>query len=223
MKKLVFASLFIGIYLLLKESGIVEFLDLSYIQTQKELIISLSKEYQLLFILAFILTYIAIVSFQIPGATILTLLAGAIFGPFFGTLWVNIGASLGALLAFLVARFLLQETINKKLGKKLQEFNKGIKENGFNYILFLRLVPLFPFFLINLLAGLTLIKVKDYYLATMIGIVPGSFVYCNVGAALWQIGSLKDIVSGQTLLAFSLLGLLSLVPIIYKKYSGGKK
>jgi len=152
----------------------------------------------------------------------LTLLAGAIFGPWRGTLWVNIGASVGALLAFWAARFVLQEAVNEKFGSRLEEFNKGVAENGFNYILFLRLVPLFPFFLINMVAGVTGIKTRDYFLATMVGIIPGSFVYCNVASALWEVNSISDLVSGKIFISFGLLGALALVPIIYKKVQAGR-
>lgn len=218
MKKIILLSVFILIIILLSYFGIADLLTLENIQSQKEFLTNFAQNNYLLFVLIFILIYLLVVTFQVPGAAVMTLTGGAIFGPWMGTLWINIGAATGALLAFLMARYLFQDAFNKKFGERLKEFNKGVAENGFNYILFLRLMPLFPFFLINLLAGLTKLKTRDYYLATVIGIIPGSFVYCNVGSALWQINSIKDIVSGQILLAFGLLGVLALIPVIYKKF-----
>ena len=217
MKKAIAFIMLIAVIIGIKYSGVAEYLTLESIKANKELLVGLATDNSLLFILGFILTYIGVVLFQIPGATLLTLLAGAIFGPWLGTIWVNIGATIGALLAFLIARYILQDTVNKKFGTRLEEFNKGIAENGFNYILFLRLVPLFPFFLINMVAGVTSIKTRDYFLATMIGIIPGSFVYCNVASALWEVNSISDLVSGKILISFGLLGALSLVPIIHKR------
>ena len=206
----------------IKYFGIENYLTLESIKANKELLVGLASGNALLFSLGFMLTYIVVVLFQVPGATLLTLLAGAIFGPWLGTLLVNIGASLGALLAFLVARFILQDAVNQKFGSRLAEFNKGVAENGFNYILFLRLVPLFPFFLINMVAGVTSIKTKNYFLATMIGIIPGSFVYCNVASALWEVNSISDLVSGKILISFVFLGALALIPIIHKKIKSKK-
>ncbi|MFC1616990.1 TVP38/TMEM64 family protein [Candidatus Margulisiibacteriota bacterium] len=223
MKKIILLLAFIAIIFALKYFGIADYLTLENIKANKELIIRLSTEKTALFVLGFIITYIVVVLFQIPGATILTLTGGAVFGAWFGTLWVNIGASIGALLAFLLARYILQDMVNQRFGEKLTEFNKGITKNGFNYILFLRLVPLFPFFLINMLSGITSIKTKDYFFATMIGIIPGSFVYCNVASALWEVNSISDLVSGKIFISFGLLGLLALVPIIHKKIKTKKE
>jgi uncharacterized membrane protein YdjX (TVP38/TMEM64 family) len=179
-------------------------------------------ENTLLMILGFIGVYIVVVALSLPGATILTLCAGAIFGSVSGTLVVNVGATLGATLAFLAARFLLRDWVEKKFGEKLQPFNEGFSKNAINYILFLRLVPLFPFFLVNLLSGLTKVKLPIYFLGTMIGILPGSFVYANAGSNLAQINSLSDVASPGVLGAFALLGIFALIPSIYKRIKNKK-
>jgi uncharacterized membrane protein YdjX (TVP38/TMEM64 family) len=163
-----------------------------------------------------------VVGLSLPGATILTLCAGAIFGSVSGTLVVNVGATLGATLAFLAARFILRDWVEKKFGEKLQPFNEGFSKNAINYILFLRLVPLFPFFLVNLMSGLTKVKLPIYFLGTMVGILPGSFVYANAGSNLAQINSLSDIASPGVLGAFALLGIFALIPSIYKRMKNKK-
>jgi len=165
---------------------------------------------------AFIGVYIVTVALSLPGATILTLCAGAIFGSVTGTLVVNVGATIGAMLAFLVARFLLRDWVEKKFGAKLKPFNDGFSKNAINYILFLRLVPLFPFFLVNLVSGLTQIRLPVYFFGTMFGILPGTFVYANAGSNLASINEPSDILSWEVLGAFALLGLFALIPTFYK-------
>ena len=217
MRKLLIILILVTVIVGIKLSGIGDYLTLDSIKENKDILVGLAESNTVVFVLGFILTYIGVVIFQIPGATILTLLAGAIFGPYLGTLWVNIGASIGSLFAFLAARYILRDVVNAKFGSRLEEFNGGVAEHGFNYILFLRLVPLFPFFLINVVAGVTGVKTRDYFLATVVGIIPGSFVYCNVASALWAVNSVADLVSGKILVSFGLLGLLALVPIVHKR------
>ncbi len=165
---------------------------------------------------AFIGVYIVTVALSLPGATILTLCAGAIFGSVTGTLVVNVGATIGAMLAFLAARFLLRDWVEKKFGEKLKPFNDGFSKNAINYMLFLRLVPLFPFFLVNLVSGLTQIRLPVYFFGTMFGILPGTFVYANAGSNLASINQLSDIASVEVLGAFALLGVFALIPTFYK-------
>ena len=173
-------------------------------------------------IFGFIAVYIVTVALSLPGATILTLTAGALFGPWVGMAVVNVGATVGATLAFLAARFLLRDWVEQKFGEKLKPFNDGFSQNAINYILFLRLVPLFPFFLVNLASGLTQVRLSVYFFGTMFGIMPGSLVYCNAGSNLASINSLKDIASPGMLGAFALLGLFALIPTLYKKFKSKK-
>jgi uncharacterized membrane protein YdjX (TVP38/TMEM64 family) len=137
--------------------------------------------------------------------------------------YANIGATAGATLSFLVARYLFHDTIQDKFGSRLEKINKELDNAGFNYLLFLRLVPLFPFFLINLAAGLTRIPLRTFFFGTMLGIIPGGFVYCNAGASLASINSVGEIVSLRVLGSFALLGLFALVPVLYDKFRSGKK
>ncbi len=200
-----------------------QYLSLDSLKENKTSLDQFYQQNTLTMILGFIGVYITVVALSLPGATILTLASGAIFGAVKGTLIVNVGATLGATLAFLVARFLLRDWVEGKYGEKIKGFNEGFSNNALNYILFLRLVPLFPFFLINLVSGLTRVNLPVYFFGTMFGILPGSFVYCNAGSNLASISSLSDIASPGVLGSFALLGLFALIPTIYKRIKGKKE
>lgn len=167
--------------------------------------------------LAYILVYIATAGLSIPGATVLTLLGGALFGSVIATAYIMIGATAGAALAFLSARFIFRDSLESKYGDKLKIFNNGLEKNAVQYLLFLRLVPVFPFFILNIVLGLTRISLKVFCLTTGIGMIPAIFVFANAGSQLVSIQSVGDIASPRILMAFSLLGLLALVPVLYKK------
>ena len=167
----------------------------------------------------FVLCYVVVTGLSLPGAVILTLAGGFLFGSVFGTLLVNLGATSGATLAFLAARYLLRDWVEQKFGRWLEPLQQGFARNAFSYLVTLRLIPLIPFFAINLVSGLTRMKVASYVAATSLGIVPGSFVYAYAGRQLGTINSLKEIASPNVIAAFILLGLLALVPIGYKKFT----
>ncbi len=166
---------------------------------------------------AFILLYCAVTGLSLPGAVIMTLAGGFLFGGLLGTLYVNLGATGGATISFLASRYLLREWVERTFGHKLGPIQEGFARNAFSYLMTLRLIPLFPFFLVNLVSGLTRISVGTYIAATAMCIVPGSFVYANAGRQLGSINSLKEIASPNVLLAFTLLGVLALVPIVYRR------
>lgn len=165
----------------------------------------------------FIAAYVIVAGLSLPGAVILTLAGGFLFGGVLATLFINIGATTGATLAFLTARYVLRDTVEQKFGKWLGPFQEGFSKNAFSYLLTLRLIPLFPFFVVNLVSGLTRVNVGTYIVATALGIIPGSFVYAYAGRQLGTINSLKEIASPNVIGAFVLLGLLALIPVIYKK------
>jgi uncharacterized membrane protein YdjX (TVP38/TMEM64 family) len=166
----------------------------------------------------FVLCYIAVAGLSLPGAVILTLAGGFLFGSVFGTLLVNLGATSGATLAFLAARYLLRDWVEQKFGTWLEPLQQGFAKNAFSYLITLRLIPLVPFFVVNLVSGLTRMNVGTYVVATAVGIVPGSFVYAYAGRQLGTINSLNEIASPNVIAAFVLLGLLALLPIVYKKF-----
>ena len=137
-------------------------------------------------------------------------------------MYVNIAATTGATLAFLAARYLLRDWVERKFGDRLGPIQEGFAKNAFNYLITLRLIPLFPFFVVNLVSGLTRMNVGSYVAATSLGIIPGSFVYAYAGRQLGTINSLKEIASPNVIGAFVLLGFLALVPIGYKKFTAKK-
>jgi pyruvate/2-oxoglutarate dehydrogenase complex dihydrolipoamide dehydrogenase (E3) component/uncharacterized membrane protein YdjX (TVP38/TMEM64 family) len=159
----------------------------------------------------FFVVYVAAAALSIPGAVILTLAAGALFGLGWGLLLVSFASSVGALLAFLVARYLLRDTIQARFGKALAPINEGVKKDGTFYLLTLRLVPVFPFWLINLLLGLTPMGAGRFYLVSQIGMLAGTAVYVNAGTQLAAIQSPGDILSPGLLGSFVLLGLFPLL------------
>lgn len=166
----------------------------------------------------FILAYIVQTGFSLPGGAIMTLAGGFLFGSFLGTALVNIGATTGATLGFLSARYLLRDWVEQKFGDRLEPIQAGFAKNAFSYLMTLRLIPAFPFFLVNLVSGLTRINIGTYIIATSLGIIPGSFVFAFAGRQLGTINSLGEIASPPVLLAFTLLGLLALMPIAYRKF-----
>ena len=159
----------------------------------------------------FFLIYVVVTALSLPGAAILTITAGALFGLFEGLLLASFASSIGALLAFLVSRYILRDTIKKKFPERLTAIDKGVEREGAFYLFTLRLVPLFPFFLINLLMGLTAIKSWTFYWVSQLGMLAGTFVFVNAGTQLAQLNSLQGILSFDLILSFVLLGVFPLI------------
>jgi dihydrolipoamide dehydrogenase len=164
--------------------------------------------------LVFFAIYVAVTGLSLPGAAIMTLVAGAIFGLLVGTIVVSFASTIGATLAFLASRFLFRDTVQRKFGDKLRAINAGVEREGAFYLFTLRLVPLFPFFVINLVMGLTPIKTRTFYWVSQVGMLLGTLVYVNAGTQLAQIQSLKGILSPGLVISFVLLGVF---PLIAKK------
>jgi uncharacterized membrane protein YdjX (TVP38/TMEM64 family) len=196
------------------------FLSLQALKDNRDDLLSFTETHSAVAAALFVLAYVAVTGLSLPGAVILTLAGGFLFGAVWGTLFVNLGATTGATLAFLASRYLLRDWVERKFGKWLGPVQQGFAQNAFSYLLTLRLIPLFPFFVVNLVSGLTRMNVGAYIAATALGIIPGSFVYAYAGRQLGTINSLKDIASPGVIGAFVLLGLLALVPTLYKKWSG---
>jgi len=193
------------------------FLTLGALKANRQALVDYYAAHRVATVAGFMALYILQTALSLPGAAVLSLAAGAIFGSVMGTLYAVIAATIGAILAFLVTRYLLRDAILARFGPKLEGLNRELEERGFNYLLFLRLVPLFPFFLINLAAGLTRLPLRSFALGTVIGIIPGGFVFVNAGASLATIASLRDVASPRVLGSFALLGLFALVPVVYQK------
>ena len=194
------------------------FLSLAALKDNRDKLLSFTEANYASSVALFILAYIAVTGLSLPGAVILTLAGGFLFGSLFGMIFVNVGATTGATLAFLTARYLLRDTVEQKFGKWISPLQEGFSRNAFSYLMTLRLIPLFPFFVVNLVSGLTRMNLGSYIAATAIGIIPGSFVYAYAGRQLGTINSLKEIASPNVIGAFVLLGLLALVPTVYNKF-----
>jgi len=162
----------------------------------------------------FFLVYVAVTALSLPGAALMTLLAGALFGVLTGTVLVSFASTIGATLAFLAARFLLRDSVQQKFGNRLKAINEGIEKDGAFYLFTLRLVPAFPFFMVNMLMGLTPIKLPTYFVVSQIGMLAGTVVFVNAGTQLAELDSLSGIISPAILGSFALLGLF---PLLAKK------
>lgn len=197
---------------------LMAYLSLDVLKANRDKLLAFTDEHYWSAVVLFIVTYVAQTAFSLPGATLMTLTGGFLFGSLWAALYVNIGATTGATLAFLAARYLFRGWVEQRFGNRLEAFQEGFRQNAFNYLLTLRLIPLFPFFVVNLLSGLTRVKAGTYVLATAIGIIPGSLAYTFAGRQLSTINSLAELASPRLLLAFTALGLLFLMPVVYRKF-----
>lgn len=202
--------------------GLYDKISLQMLQENKEVLHQAVEDNPIITALQFMGIYTVFVALSLPAATLLTLAGGFLFGAVLGTVYVVISATVGATIVFLVARTSLGKTLREKAGGLYKKVEKNMNENATGYLLFMRLVPLFPFFLVNIVPALFNVRLHIYVLTTLIGIIPGSFVYVNLGQQLGDIDSLKDLVSYQTLLAFLLLGIFSLIPTCIKQFKRHK-
>lgn len=191
-----------------------QYLTLEYFKTQRDAISAYQAANPLQTALVYFVVYVAVTGLSLPGAAVLTLAGGAIFGLWWGLLLVSFASTLGATIAFVVSRLLLRDWVQTKFGKNLKAINQGIEKEGAFYLFTLRLVPIFPFFVINLVMGLTPIRVLQFFFVSQIGMLAGTFVFVNAGTQLAQIDSLAGILSPGLLLSFVLLGVF---PLIAKK------
>ncbi len=159
----------------------------------------------------YFILYVLVTTLSLPGAALLTLLGGALFGLWPGILLVSFASTLGATLAMLVSRYLLRDWVQHRFAGPMRTVNDGVARDGAFYLFALRLMPLFPFFVVNLLAGVTRLGVWRYWWVSQLGMLPGAIVYLNAGHQLGQITSLHDILSPGVVFAFTLLGLLPLI------------
>ena len=186
-----------------------QYVSLDYFQAQRAAIEAQVQAYPLRTALLFFGVYVAVTGLSLPGAAIMTLIAGALFGLLWGTVIVSFASTLGATLAFLASRFLLRDWVQQRFGDRLRPVNEGIAREGAFYLFALRLVPAFPFFVINLVMGLTPIRTSTYYWVSQLGMFAGTLVYVYAGT---QLGAFK--ISAGLLLAFALLGIF---PLLAKK------
>lgn len=214
MKKIGLVGLLAAIIVLFFIFDLGQYLTLDYIKTQQSGIELYYSDNRALTLALFFTIYVIVTGASLPGAAILTLASGAVFGLVTGLILVSFASSVGASLAFLFSRYLFRETVQARFGNSLKSINDGIAKDGAFYLFALRLVPAFPFFVINLVMGLTSIKLKTFYWVSQLGMLAGTAVYVNAGTQLAQIESASGIFTFELLLSFVLLGFL---PFLGKK------
>ncbi len=197
-----------------QQLGLQEKLSLNFLKDSQEEIVGLYRDRPLSVLAVFTATYIIATALSVPGAVVLTLTAGAIFGFWVGTIVVSFASTIGASLACLGSRFLLRDWVQDKFRAQIGPINQGIANEGAFYLFTLRLIPIFPFFLINLVLGVTSMPMATFYWVSQVGMMAGTMVYVNAGRELAKIDSLGSILSPSLLLSFALLGLF---PIAAKK------
>src|SRR3990172_667863 len=215
--KLFIAFIFVGGFAGFFIAGGDQWLTLETLKTQRDWLLSYTQDHYLVSLLVCILIYTSAIALSIPGAIILSLTTGFICGRWAGTLIIIFSATLGGTIVFLAVRYLFAEVVQRRVGGVIKRLIAGFSKDAFHYLLFLRLVPVFPFWLINLAAPLAGVRLRTYIIATALGIIPGSFVFANLGESLGRIDSLGQLLSWQMASAFILLGLFALIPIIIKK------
>jgi pyruvate/2-oxoglutarate dehydrogenase complex dihydrolipoamide dehydrogenase (E3) component/uncharacterized membrane protein YdjX (TVP38/TMEM64 family) len=214
MKKIILLGLLGVIVLIFFHFDLEQYLTLEYVKTQQQIIDQHYAENRALTLTGFFVLYVLITGVSLPGATVLTLAGGAIFGLITGLILISFASTIGASIAFLVSRYLFRDAVQTRFGTSLKAINDGIDKDGPFYLFALRLVPAFPFFVINLVMGLTTLRLWTFFWVSQLGMFAGTVVYVNAGTQLAQIESASDIFSGEILLSFLLLAML---PFVGKK------
>ncbi len=181
--------------------------SLDGIKARLDAILDVRRQYPLALMAGYFLVYVLVTALSLPGAAVLTLVGGALFGLLTGTVLVSFASTIGATLAFLVARYLLRDWVAERFAQRMDKIDKGIAKEGAFYLFTLRLVPVFPFFLINLVMGLTAIRTRTFYWVSQLGMLAGTLVYVNAGTQLAKLDSMTGILSPKLLLSFALLGI----------------
>ncbi|MEQ1755920.1 MAG: TVP38/TMEM64 family protein [Micropepsaceae bacterium] len=208
--------------------GLNRYLTLDVLKDNREVLSTWVLAHRIEAVIYFVIIYAFVVAFSLPIASLFTITGGLLFGTIFGTMWVVIGATIGATFTFLAAKAAIGDALRQRLGQRFKAMEDGLRTNAFSYLLVLRLVPLFPFWLVNLAPAFFGVRARTYVAATLIGIIPGSFVYASVGAglnALFDAGQRPDfsiILQPQFILPIVGLAALALVPVVYRKLTSSK-
>ena len=197
-----------------------QYLTLSYLKDSQTKLLNMYSNNPVGIIAAYMVIYVTVTGLSLPGAVVLTLAGGGLFGLVVGVVAVSFASTIGATLACVVSRFLLQEWVQGKFGDKLEAINHGIEKEGAFYLFTLRLIPVFPFFVINLVMGLTKLPIRTFFWVSQLGMLAGTVVFVNAGKELAKIDSLSGILSPTLLLSFAVLGIF---PITVKKLLGWYK
>ena len=213
-KKIIIISIIILLFGMFYYFNLGQYFDLEYLKKTRESFKEIYSNNPLLVIAVYMLIYIVSAALSLPGAAILTLAGGAMFGLVVGTIVVSFASSLGALVACFVAKYILGDWIQQKFGDKLVAINNGIEKEGAFYLFTLRLIPIFPFWAINLLMGLTKFPLFKFYWVSQIGMLAATIVYVNAGNELGKVNSVSDILSLNLLISFIVLAVF---PLLVKK------
>lgn len=214
LKKTVIIMLIIILVMVFYLFDLGQYINLDYLKSQKQAIQDYYTMQPLYTMTLFFIAYVVMAALSLPGAAIMTLAGGAIFGLVKGTILISFASTIGATLAFLISRTLIRDYIQTKFGDSLASINEGIKKDGPFYLFTLRLVPVFPFFIVNLVMGVTPIKTSAFYWVSQLGMLAGTMVYVNAGTQLGQLESVSGILSPALIGSFVLLGVF---PLIAKK------
>lgn len=201
-----------------------DYVNIDTLRDNRDGLLGFVSEHLILSVVAVILIYAALVGISFPGAWILTVISGFLFGTFLGAAAAITGATLGATAIFLVARYAIGDSLSRKAGPYMQKFEAGLKENELSYLFILRLVPIFPFFIVNIVPALFQVKVRNYVLSTLFGIMPGALVYAGLGNSINTVFEAGEDVKFSGLMTrpsvlVPIIGLicLALIPVIYKQ------
>ncbi|MGH8213391.1 MAG: TVP38/TMEM64 family protein [Rhodanobacteraceae bacterium] len=189
-------------------SGAQQEFNLQTLQHDRQMLDGWWAAYPWRLALAYFAVFVAVVALSLPAMTLMTLAAGAIFGVAVGSVIVSFGSALGATLAMLAARFVFKDAVRKRFAHRLQRVDAGIERDGAFYLLGIRLVPIFPFFIVNLVMGLTHIRVRTYYWVTQLGMLAGTIVYVNAGTRIASAKTLQGLISVSLIVSLALLALL---------------
>lgn len=207
MKKAILALVLLGAIVAYFVFDLGTILSLENFKASQMDIVTAKDANPLLYIIGFFILYVAVTGFSIPGAAIMSLIAGALFGVLMGTIIVSFASTVGATLAFLSARFVLRDWVQAKFGERLRALDDGLEKDGAFYLFTLRLIPIFPFFVINLLMGLTRIKTRTFFWVSQLGMLPGTIVFVNAGTQISRIESTAGLLSPALIASFVALAL----------------
>lgn len=215
--KIIISLSIIACFILFFVFDLHTFFSLSEIQMRLQDFLQFTQDNYVYSVLIFCAVYIFSATIALPIAAVLSLLAGPLFGFGWGTVLVLFSASTGSLFSFWLARYVIGDWVYKKFGHSFEKINTEIEHNGFNHMLFLRLMPIFPFFIINVAPAFTKLKSRTFYWASLLGMIPGSAIFVYTGQEIATITSVNDILSPGVITALVLMALLSSIPIVYKK------
>jgi len=209
--------------------GFDQYLTFDALRDNRAWLLAKVEESALIAGAAYVLAYVAVVAFSLPGGAVMTITGGFLFGRWLGTFYVVFAATAGATILFIAAKTALGDPLRARAGPFLKRMEAGFRENALSYLLVLRLIPAFPFFVVNLVPAFLGVRIGTYVLGTFVGIIPGTFVYASVGSGLGAIFdsgehfSAKSILNAEIVTALVGLAILALLPVAYKKWRGARR